>query len=315
MISSVLGEDGKVLHSGQNFNTLWGNAEVLDDYTDEKYIVLEFGIDKEGEMEGLCKSINPGYGVFLNVGNVHAEALGSVENIFKEKRKLADYLNEENGFLALNIDDERLKGVKDNFNGNLMTFGRDMQSDVKILNRSLSLGGTNVRIAYDNSEFDIHLKVLGKGYAYNACAAFCIGIEMGLSIENIRNGLKKYNGFGGRFQTVEVDKNISIINDAYNANPTSMSMSIETFNELYKGKDVEKVLILGDMRELGQYTEEEHRKIAKLIKDLGYNEEKVFFLGKNFKHFKYGSEIDSPEEVVEIIRRYQRKKNKSHFLT
>lgn len=314
MLSAVLSEKGRVLHSDKNFNTLWGNAELLDDYNDERDIVLEFGMDKEGEIKAQCDAISPDAGILLNVGLVHAEALGSIENIFKEKKSLADCLDENNGFLVLNIDDERLKIVKETFHGTLMTFGMNDEADVKIKDTKISLDGTDLIISFKGEEHNLHLKVLGKDYAYNACAAFCAGVEMGLSVSEIIHGLEKYEGFGGRFQVLEVDGNVSIVNDAYNANPTSMKMSIETFDDLYWKQDIEKILILGDMRELGQYAEEEHRKIGKLVKDLGFDDSHVYYLGEYFEYFNYGNRLNSFEDAVHLIDRFVHEKRKSIFL-
>jgi UDP-N-acetylmuramoyl-tripeptide--D-alanyl-D-alanine ligase len=314
MISSVLHEDGRVLHSDKNFNTLWGNAEILDNYTDEKYVVLEFGMDKKGEIKALCEAINPNAGVFLNVGYVHAEDLGSRENIFNEKRALADFLSDTNGFLALNIDDERLKEIQQTFKGRLMTFGKSDNADVEIKDTGLSLEETDLTISFKGEEYGLHLKVLGRDYAYNACAAFCIGIDMGLDPSQIVDGLEKYEGFGGRFQVMNIDENVSIINDAYNANPTSMKMSVETFSELYKDEDKEEILILGDMRALGQYTEEEHKKIGKLVQDLGFDISNVYYLGEYFDYFNYGNRLNSLDDAVKLINRYIQEKRKAIFL-
>lgn len=314
MITSVLNEDGRVLHSDRNFNTLWGNAELLDDYTDEKYIVLEFGMDKRGEIKAQCNAIQPDAGVFLNVGYVHAEALGNIENIFNEKRALVDFLSENNGFLALNIDDERLKNIKDSFNGKLMTFGKDTTADVKILGTIISEDGTNVKVGFNGNEYDINLKVLGKGYAYNACATFCIGIEMDMNPLDIINGLGEYKGFEGRFEIINLNENIDIINDAYNANPTSMSMAIDTFTELYKGRYEDMVLILGDMRELGEYTEEEHRKIGELVKNFGFDSNDVYYLGEYFNYFGYGNRLSSLDDAVQLMKKYIKQKEKTIFL-
>lgn len=301
MISSVLSENGKVLHSERNFNTLWGNAEIIDDFTDEKYIVLEFGIDAKEEMERLCRSIRPDCGVFQNVGVVHSSKIGSIEDIFEEKSKLVEFLNQNNGFLAFNIDDPLISSLKGSFKGENLSFGRNSEADIKIVESSVNKEGTKVKIEYNNNTFNIYLKVYGKEYAYNACASVAVGLHLGLSEEQIINGLEKYQGFSGRFEIWDIDDNVSIVNDAYNANPASMKMSIETFTELFKDTDKQKFLILGDMRELGDYTETEHKKIAELVKSFRYPESNVFFLGQYFKFFDYGTELNSIEEVTSLI--------------
>lgn len=314
LLSSVLSENGKVLHSERNFNTLWGNAELLDDYTDEKYIVLEFGMDKAGEIKAQCEAIMPDAGIILNIGFVHAGPLGGIERIFEEKSNLAKSLNRENGILALNIDDERLRTIIPDFRGRLITFGEDKEAEIRILESSISDKGTDIKTEFNGNVYEFVLGVFGKGYAYNACAAFCIGIEMGLSPEEIVKGLEKYRGFEGRFQLVHIAENVDMVNDAYNANSTSMSMSIDTFNELFKDKYDDMILILGDMKELGEYTETEHRKIGEMVKDLGFKSEDVYFLGEYHKFFNYGIHINSVDEAKEVMDKYIESRKKTIFL-
>ena len=314
MISSVLNEKGKVLHSEKNLNTLWGNAEIIDDYTNEEYIVLEFGIDTKGEMERLCSSIRPDCGVFQNVGSVHASKVGSVEEIFDEKSQLATFLDNNNGFLAFSLDDPLVSKLAEVFKGKSLSFGEKEESDIKILESFVNKEGTGVKIEYEGNIFDINLQIYGKEYAYNACASFAVGLYLGLSNDQIVNGMEKYEGFSGRFEIIDINKDITIVNDAYNANPASMKMSIETFTELFKDTDREKYLILGDMRELGDYTEIEHKRIAELVKSFGYPENNIFFLGQYFKFFDYGTELNGIEEVTSLIEDKIKNKERSVFL-
>ena len=314
MISAVLEKKGQVLHSSTNINTLWGNAELLDDYNGEEYIVLEFGTDKKGEIEQQCKGIRPDIGVLLNIGFVHAGSLGVIENIYQEKKDLANFLREENRVLVLNIDDERLIRIEEEFNDKLTTYGRNKDSDIRIVETSLSKSGTYVKISHSGKEYGINLKILGNGYAYNTCATFCIGIEMGLDSANIIKSLEEYEGFDSRFQLIRISENIDLINDAYNANPTSMKMSIDTFYKLYKDEYDEKVLILGDMKELGEYTEKEHKKVGERVKELGLKKGNVYYFGEYFNYFGYGQRLSDLKDVVKVIKKYQNTRKKIIFL-
>jgi UDP-N-acetylmuramyl pentapeptide synthase len=91
---------------GDKFNTVWGNAMLLSDYYNEDAIVLECGMDRKGEITWHCNSFDPDLGILLNVGHVHAEKLGSIEEVYEEKKNLADYMNKTGKPLILNVDDE-----------------------------------------------------------------------------------------------------------------------------------------------------------------------------------------------------------------
>jgi len=109
MLVSILKEEGSVLSTDTNLNTLWGNAKVLSEYDGHEYIVLELGMDSLGEIGWACRALEPDLGAILNIGYVHAQNVGGIENVFKVKKDLADYLHRTGRPLVLNSDDKWLQ--------------------------------------------------------------------------------------------------------------------------------------------------------------------------------------------------------------
>lgn len=307
MLAKVLSKKGKVLTSDRNYNTLWGNAYLLSTYTDEKYIVLEFGMDKMDEIASQCRAIKPDMGILLNVGHVHAQILGGIENIYKAKKELADYLRENSKLLILNTDDERLSHIVSEFSKEkIFTIG-SIQADIEFSNIMVRENGTYFSLKYLGKLYEVALSILGKGYAYNALASIATAFKLGFTIEESIEQIKKYEGFNGRFEILKRSNNFTIINDAYNANPTSMVMALETFKDIWgKRGDIKKILVLGDMKELGEVTEQEHRKIGEIVKNMGI--EDVYYLGEYYDSFNTGKSISSIERVIKILKKEMKSK-------
>lgn len=300
ILATILSLKGRVLNSDRNYNTLWGNAQLLSQYDGHEYVVLEMGMDRAGEIAWQCRAINPDIGILLNVGHVHALQLGGIENVYLAKKELADYLSKERRPLVLNVDDERLKRVAGEYEGRLITVGSGM-SDYNISNVSVTESGTSFILKYMEREDEYTLPILGKGYVYNAAAAIATAIELGFTLEECKEQLKEYKGFEGRFQIKKVSDNLTVIDDAYNANPTSMKMSLETFENIWGMRnDIEKVLILGDMKELGEVGSQEHRKVGDIVKKM--NVDRVYYIGEYFEDFNYGEELEDPSEVTSLLK-------------
>ena len=299
MLVSILKNHMKVL-SSERYNTVWGNAVLLGKYVDEDVIVLECGMDTKGEMAWHVNSVDPDYGILLNIGEVHAEKLGSINEIFKEKKDLADYMEKTGKPLILNIDDERLQHIANNYNksAELVTFGKKENAQFQISNISVDNEGTHFTFKYyDDNIVDVDLSVYGEGYAYDAMAAIIVANELGVSIDNCVRDIQYYEGQEARFQKLEFG-NVTLINDAYNANPESMKMSINTFRKLFP-KEYYTIAVLGEMKELGSISKQRHRELGEHASQMEFNE--VYFVGDYFSEFKIGEHLESADEVAALL--------------
>ncbi len=300
MLVSILTQDGKVLTSDYA-NTVWGNAGLLSKYTDEKYIVLECGMDRAGEIAWHVNSVDPDLGILLNIGYVHAEKLGSIERIYEEKKNLADYLNKAGKPLVLNIDDTRLARIPNYYTSTLITYGKKEEANFKFSDIVIGENGTDFTLLSNGNRYPVHINTYGEGLVYDAVAAIAAANNLGLSIEQCVAGIKNFSPNNGRFENVDLGNGNVLVNDAYNANPASMEMSLKTFNELYAKNKYFRVVILGDMKELGDVTAAEHQRIGMLTKELGFNN--AYYLGNYFNDFSFGENIKSVEEAVAVLKK------------
>jgi len=301
MLTTILSGNGKVLSTGNNnINTVWGNAGLLSKYTDEKYIVLECGMDRVGEIAWHANSVDPDIGILLNIGDVHAEKLGSIERIYEEKKNLADYLNKTGKPLVLNIDDDRLARITKTYSAKLITFGRKESADYKIFESRMIKDGLFVKFSFKGEIYEFTLNAFGEGLAYNAVGSIAVAHELGMSLEDCISDIRNYVPEKGRFEIINLENQNVIINDAYNANPTSMDMSLRTFDKLYPQNEYYRIVVLGDMKELGDVASEKHMELGKLTKELDFNE--VYYIGGYFKNFDFGIEVKSIDEIIFLLK-------------
>ena len=301
ILSTILSSNGSVLSAeGSNINTVWGNAVLLSKYTDEKYIVLECGMDHPGEIAWHMNSEDPDLGILLNVGYVHAEALGSIEGVYEEKKNMADYLDRMGRPLILNIDDERLQRIVSIYKSKLITYGYNADADFRIESSALNQDGIDFKFVHKGDSYSGHLRAYGENLVYNVVAAIATATELGMSIKDSLNALDDFEPESGRFEIISLSNGNVIINDAYNANPVSMEMSLNTFNKLYSKERYKRIVILGDMRELGDVSSKQHKDLGELVSKMEFDD--VYFLGEYYKDFGVGEELKAITEAVGLIK-------------
>jgi UDP-N-acetylmuramoyl-tripeptide--D-alanyl-D-alanine ligase len=300
MLVTILKGQMKVLH-GEKSNTVWGNAVILSQYDDHEVIVLECGMDMKGEIAWHVNSVDPDLGILLNVGHVHAEKIGSIEEIYEEKKDLADYMERTGKPLVLNVDDERLARIEKSYkeDSEIITFGTRENVDFQIVNPKVDSFGTHFSFKYYDNTMEVDLKVFGEGYVYNAMAAIIAANRLGVSIDNCIKWVGLFENSDARFETLEYKNNVIIVNDAYNANPTSMDMSLKTFHSLYGSSDYHKIVVLGDMKELGEVSSRKHKELGEKVR--GYNFDEVYYVGEMFADFGVGERLESADEAAAML--------------
>lgn len=244
--------------------------------------VLELGMSGFGEIDLLSSIVEPDIGVITNIGDSHLEFLKTRENVFKAKTELVKYVSAEN--LIVFGDDPFLKDL------NGIKVGYENNNNYQIKNFTDSDEG----LYFEMEEKKYTVSLNGKHNCINTAMAIVIGKKMGVSYEEISNGLKNLELTPMRFQKIEKE-NIIYINDAYNASPISVGFSLETFDKLYN--DALKITVLGDMLELGEKEIEYHENIIE--KALIIHTDKIYLYG---------------ERMAKALKVIQRNKEKiTHF--
>lgn len=230
-------------------------------------IVLEYGVDRPGDMKRLLSVARPTIGVFTAMGitPVHVEHFSSPEAIVREKTKLIAQLP-STGFAILNADDPLIMEVKTQTRAQVMTFGFSEGADVRISSFANHADerwrGVSFKLTYAGSFVPIRIEgVFGKSQAYAAAAAAAVGLVSGVHLVDIAEGFAQYHAPVGRLNAISGVKETLIIDDTYNASPIAMQEGLETLKSL---KPKRAIAVLGDMLELGKYTLEEHARVGKI---------------------------------------------------
>lgn len=271
LINAVLSKKYNTTATQGNLNNHIGVPLTLLSMTSETEIgIVEMGANHLEEIKNLCLIAEPNYGYITNFGKAHLEGFGSEAGIVKGKSELYDYIKATGGTLFTNTDDEKQSALT--IGSNRFTFGKNEENDI-ILSYPPALPFAS--ILYQKKAFPSQLT--GFYNAQNMAAALSMGVYFQVEQNEIESALAAYKPANNRSQIMEIGK-LTLLLDAYNANPTSMEAALINF----KGFEArQKVAILGDMFELGASAEQEHRKIAKLALSHGYDA--LLLLGKNFK--------------------------------
>ena len=253
IVYSLLSKKAKTLKTEGNYNNHIGLPYTLLNVTDEeKFVVLEMGMSSLGEIRRLGEISNPNYAIITNIGDSHIEFLKTRDNVFKAKTELLEFVNKENTFVC--GDDVYLAKLDVN------KIGFNEDNNFRIESYEFSDKGS--KFTLDGKEYEMSL--LGKHNISNTAIAIELAKKIGLSEEEIKEGLKDIKISNMRFQEIRVGEDI-YINDAYNASPTSMKAAIDTLNEIYNDKY--KIAILGDMLELGEDEVKYHVEVLNYLLD------------------------------------------------
>ncbi|MBE6157062.1 MAG: UDP-N-acetylmuramoyl-tripeptide--D-alanyl-D-alanine ligase [Firmicutes bacterium] len=264
IIASVLSKKFNVLKTEGNYNNHIGLPLTILRLKEHNALVVEMGMNNLGEISLLSKIARPNVGVITNVGTAHIGILKSRENILKAKLEILEGMD-ESSVLVINNDNDMLhnwyEDNRDNYN--IVTFGVNNKSDYIASGIISDAFSSNYKVNINNVENDFKINIPGEHFVLNGVCALSIGKLFNISIEDIKDGIENFALTKRRMQ-IENINNITIINDCYNANLDSMSSAINYLGSL---KDFRTIAVLGDMLELGDYEEELHRKVGKVIKE------------------------------------------------
>jgi len=252
--------------------------------------IIEMGANHIGEIKLLSEIVEPDYGYITNFGKAHLEGFGSEEGVIKGKTELYKFLFERNGFIFYNSDDEKQKHLLSDYK-NKFGFG------IKSSDLNYTIKSENPTIILEVNNNIIESTLFGNYNIQNIISAVTVGMYLEIPIKKICNGISNYISSNNRSQIVEINSN-KIILDAYNANPSSMLLAIKSFE---KSKLQNKVLILGDMFELGKYENKFHQEIIDYCENLNIN--RVFIVGKIFSKTIHSRKFLSSANYIELSKR------------
>lgn len=260
IIASVVSEKYKTCKTVGNYNNHLGVPLTILSLKDEEALVVEMGMNHLREIALLSEIAKPTVSVITNVGTAHIGILGSRENILKAKLEILEGMKDKR--LIINYDNDMLMSAYDDLVNSceVYTVGIDNDANYKAVNIKEDVFSSHFDI--DGVSENIKVNVGGKVFVYNSLVAYAVGNILGISDTEIKRGIESFCLSSGRLERKVNSKGVTIIDDTYNANFDSMSSSISL---LGKVKEKRKIAILGDMLELGDYSEQLHTKLGDVV--------------------------------------------------
>ena len=302
IIYHVVKSQYKTLATVGNLNNHLGVPLTILGLDDHKALVVEMGMNHSGEIHLLSNIAKPTISVITNIGTAHIGNLGSREGILNAKLEILDGLK-ENGVLIINKDDDMLSSWYDKQENKdrILTFGIDSDGDIRATDIRIGEKGSSFKI--NEEEFEV--PVAGGHYIYHALLGILVGRELNIPDDKIAEGIKNIELTKGRMEMIKRSDDIVIINDCYNANFDSMKAAIDYLGNV---ENKRKIAVLGDMLELGEFSEVLHKKIGEEVEKnnidilitVGNHGKLINDTASNSHLMKY--HFDSNEEAIEKIK-------------
>ena len=290
LILNVLKSKYKTTATKGNLNNHLGvPLSLLEINENTDFGIIEMGANHINEISQLCKIAEPNFGYITNFGNAHLEGFGSIEGVIKGKSELYNYLINNKSLIFNNSENIKQTSLINNYK-NTYSFGINSESNC-IINKSDSENSLNV--SYQNKI--IKSTIYGDYNFENICIAIAIGEYFEVDFKNIKQGIESYLPDNNRSQ-ISVKNNNTIILDAYNANPTSMCLALKAFKKTnYKNK----MIIVGDMFELGKDSNHYHQEIINRLEKI--NDCIIYIVGEYFCKTKHSDRIESFSTTKKLI--------------
>ena len=281
LLNSSLSKVGKTHCSPKSFNNHFGVPYSLANLSsDNKYGIFELGMSSKGEIDNLVNLVKPHIAIITNIGPAHLENFKNIYGICNAKAEIMNGIY-QNGVIILNKDDKffySLKKIADNKNVKILTFGF-LKSDIQI-----KKGSGKVSFKIKNKIINFKINNFNKSYLYNVAATLCVHYCLNHNINLLKNNFNNFKIPEGRGNEKNIkikNKKILLVDDSYNSNPASLNEAIYNFS-LRKKNSQRKIIIMGDMLELGKKSKYYHQQVAKILNKT--NIDKVFCIGSHVRH-------------------------------
>jgi UDP-N-acetylmuramoyl-tripeptide--D-alanyl-D-alanine ligase len=300
LLISVLSQKFNVHATKGNFNNHIGvPITLLSMPLDTDIGLIEIGTNNFGEIAFLSELLEPNFGIITNIGKEHLEGFGDVEGVAREESELYHYLRTRNGFTFVNSDDSYLNRMAHRLYKKLTYSINDKEADVYA---QIIEVAPELELLYSGTCIHAHLS--GKHNGQNVVAALAIGNYFGLTAKELQQGILTYRSTNNRSEIRDIGTNHFML-DAYNANPSSMMAALETFKALRADN---KVVLLGDMFEIGENALEEHRAILDFALEINCT---VLLAGHQFSKVANDDTMHAFSTTDELVQHLSQKSFKN----
>lgn len=309
LLTRVLSQVYKVHATPGNFNNHIGvPLTLLAMGTDTEIAIIEMGANHVGEIQLLSSIAHPNFGLITNIGSAHLEGFGGIAGIQKGKSELFHHIVRHQGHFFVNGSDDYLRKLAEQYDS-VTTYGDNNGFDIVAILVDNGQTGIAFDCAHDGQFYRYQTQLYGAYNLMNCASAIAVGTKFNVPIEDIQGAIESYAPENNRSQIKQIGSN-TVIMDAYNANPSSMEKAIEAISGTFD----QKVLILGDMKELGAESQNLHQEIVDLITSERW--EKVFFVGPEFQQTHRPTWSFHYDNVDELIAQHpiSKFKNKTILL-
>jgi len=291
---------------------------IIKDKNYPQVLVLEMGVDRPGDMKYLTDIVPINVGVVTAVSYSHLEYFGTVHNIQKEKQVLIEKLDPK-GLAVLNFDNEYAKDMSDASKARVLSYGlkegANLQAQDIVYNfakEGYDLAGINFKLNYNGSIVPVNMKnVMAETAIYAALAAAAVAVYFDFNLVEISRALSDFSLPKGRMNFLPGIKHTFIIDDTYNSSPEAALLAIDVLRRIKVDATADKYTVLGDMLEIGSYTEEGHQLVGKKVAESGINQ--LIAVGEKARNFIHGAKeagmeddyifyFDKPEEAGRFLQ-------------
>lgn len=307
MITGVLKTKFNVLYTEGNLNNHIGVPRTLFRLTNHHDVaVIELGTNHFGELKYLCEIAEPTHGLITNIGKEHLEFFGDENGVAKEEKELFRYLEENGGFAFINGDDLHLQDEHNEIKKSI-SYGVTSKADVRAKKIEMNeLGQPRFNIEWEKKDisFGMKLSVPGMHNVINALAASAVGMRLKIKPKKIAEALRKFTSASKRMEVLSYN-GIIILNDTYNSNPDSVIAALKTLKSFTtSGK---KIVVLGDMKELGDASKREHTNIGVIASEMKFDALFTFGPYSRYTNEAFGhssaKHCESKEELSAELKR------------
>lgn len=294
LVAAVMAKKEKVHKTPGNLNNHIGvPLSILNAPENCTFLIVEMGANHMGEIADLCSIAQPTHGIITNISRAHIEGFGSFENVIATKSELYRWLNDSGGTALYNDNNPLLKELVYSIVSKAVPYSAPGGPEIEVRDAGSGSLFLEVAVHYEGAHYRFPTDLFGAYNIDNIRAAFAAGIFFGIPVTDIIEAVSSYKPVNNRSQVMQTGKN-TIICDSYNANPASMEKAISSFIPL---DSAEKMIILGDMLELGAESGNAHHEIVSKLSSLKIHD--IILVGPQFREAAAGTGIRAFEDIAE----------------